>query len=1565
MRIDELTMRFNDRLIDLPNLYHVIDYSPLTISPDSYVVDAVILMSQQRSDNLPLSSFSSSLDSNRCNQRQTSCILVVEAGHLLGIFTDTDVIRVTASGIDLSQVKMAEVMTQPVITSIQSPSHSQDIFTALSLLHQYQIRHLPILDEQGQLVGIVTETCLLQAFDLVKMVGVVAALQQHLQDPTNDLEQENRHIEAVRCQTYNYLKQWIDAQSAEVMQVNQELQLTLEELQVAEEELRQQNVELAFARETAEFERQRYQDLFEFAPDGYLVTDVYGFIQEANNAAGTLLSVRQNYLVGKPLILFIAEQDRHRFITQLQSLQDVQDWEIYLQPQDRKPFPASIRIATVYNSQRQRVGWRWLVSNISEHKQAEAALRQATDELEQRVAERTAELVVANELLQQEIIERQHAEEALRQSEQLYRQLIESQTDLVIRIDLQQQITFANTAACQTLGWQLDELRGQSLTQFCHPDELRQAKQHLRAIASPPHHLTISEQRIFTVNGFRWYQWNVTAIEDETGKVVEIQGVGRDITDRKQMEIALRTSEEKFRHFAANINAVIWIISPDPYQTLYVSPAYEQIWGRSCQSLCEQPETWIDNVHPEDRDRVRTTVAQQLLNGESATLEYRILRPDGSIRWIWDRSFPIRDEQGKVCCYGGIAEDFTERKQVEESLRESEEKFRHFAANTHALLWIANPETGDNLYANPAYEKIWGRSVQSLRDRPSSWIDTVHPEDRDRVIAKLAQHQRGESSDIEYRILRPDGSIRWIWDRGFVMQDEQGKVYSCGGIAEDITERKQAEESLRQSEERLSLALEAGRVGVWDWNLVSNTAVWSANLRPMYGLPSAPEPPTYEEYLDLVHPEDRESVSQVVADTIKQGTRPPLNYRVIWPDGSIHWLCGTGKVYHNEIGQPTRMIGTTRDITDRKQAEEALKESEERYRSVVTAMQEGILLMEVDGSIVACNASAENILGLAANEIIGRTANDSCWQTIHEDGSPFPGETHPTTITLNTGKPCSHVVMGVHKPNGQLTWIEINSQPLFRDNDPTPYAVVASFSDISERQAAKRERKQAQQKIKEQAALLDIATDAILVRDFQSQILFWNKGAERLYGWQAEEVLGKDAKEILYKETLPKVETAVRTVTESGSWQGELRKVKKSGREIIVESRWTLMRDAAGQPKSILSVDTDITQKKQLEEQFFRAQRLESLGTLAGGIAHDLNNILTPILASAQLLQVRYTQDQERYQHLLAIVENNARRGAALVKQVLSFARGFKGERTIVQIKHLISEITLIAKQTFPKSIEFAIAVPEDLWAIFGDVTQLHQVLMNLVVNARDAMPDGGTIKISTENMFIDEAYARMNLDAKVGHYVVMTVADTGIGMPPEILDRIFEPFFTTKEVGTGTGLGLSTMLGIVKSHDGFVNVSSQVGKGSQFKLFLPAVQATQAMNIEEMESPTGDGELILVVDDEAQILEITTIILENYNYKTLTASNGIEAIALYAQHKHHISAVLMDMMMPEMDGTTAIRTLQKMNPKVQIIACSGLNSNEAFVEDDCTNVELMLLKPFTAQELLHGLHHVLKNPEY
>jgi PAS domain S-box-containing protein len=505
------------------------------------------------------------------------------------------------------------------------------------------------------------------------------------------------------------------------------------------------------------------------------------------------------------------------------------------------------------------------------------------------------------------------------------------------------------------------------------------------------------------------------------------------------------------------------------------------------------------------------------------------------------------------------------------------------------------------------------------------------------------------------------------------------------------------------------------------------------------------------------------------------------------------------------------------------------------------------------------------------------------------------------------------------------------------------------------------ERQRKEQKIREQAALLDITTDAILVQDLSSKILFCNKGAERLYGWTAEEAIGKNAMRLLYRDALYQLEDNYEILAECGAWQGELRQVTKEGKELIVESRWTLVRDEDGQPKSILTVNTDITEKKQLETQFLRAQRMESLGTLAGGIAHDLNNVLTPIMMTVQLLETKLQDEQSL--EWLSIMETNVKRGADLVKQVLSFSRGLEGQRKTLEVGRLISEIEQIAKQTFSRAIEVRTDLTsQNLWTIAGDATQLHQVLMNLCVNARDAMPEGGILEISAINQWIDAHYARMNFEAKVGPYVVITVSDTGTGIPQKIVDKIFEPFFTTKELGKGTGLGLSTVIGIVKSHGGFVNVSSEIGKGTQFKVYLPVKQSgvTDCTPAAQQELPSGHGELILVVDDEDAIREVTKTLLETNDYRVLVASDGIEAITLYTQHKEEISAVLIDMMMPSMDGPTAIRVLKKINPQVKIIGVSGLVSNHKMIELVGNSVKTFLPKPYTSNELLKNLQTVL-----
>ena len=386
----------------------------------------------------------------------------------------------------------------------------------------------------------------------------------------------------------------------------------------------------------------------------------------------------------------------------------------------------------------------------------------------------------------------------------------------------------------------------------------------------------------------------------------------------------------------------------------------------------------------------------------------------------------------------------------------------------------------------------------------------------------------------------------------------------------------------------------------------------------------------------------------------------------------------------------------------------------------------------------------------------------------------------------------------------------------------------------------------------------------------------------------------------------------------------------------------------------------NVTERKQLERQLLRSQRMESIGTLAGGIAHDLNNVLTPILMSVQLLAMKHHDPQSK--QWLELLETNTKRGAALIRQVVSFARGMDGQLTPLHPKHLIAEIKNVIEETFPKSIRLHTTIASDLWSVDGDATQLHQVLMNLCINARDAMPSGGSLYLAAENLVVDTASAQAQLDLKPGPCVVLTVADTGTGIPPNIIDRIFEPFFTTKEFGQGTGLGLSSVIGILKNHGGSITVSSQVGKGTQFKIFLPAIAAAVAAAEEEGELPQGHGETVLVVDDEAAIREITQKSLEAHGYRALTASDGVEAISLYVQQPQAIQLVMVDMMMPSMDGSLTIRTLKEINSDVKIVAMSGLVSNQDFSESAGSTIHAFLPKPFTTKELLLALNRVVSS---
>lgn len=992
--------------------------------------------------------------------------------------------------------------------------------------------------------------------------------------------------------------------------------------------------------------------------------------------------------------------------------------------------------------------------------------------------------------------------------------------------------------------------------------------------------------------------------------------------EQAQADTALREVQYELQELQRVGKLGTWRLSLDTGELMW-SAAVAEIFGVSIRASEPPHQEFRNRVHP--RDLVRVLAAKEAAIREgSLDVEYRIIHTNGTVRWLHSRAELIQDRFDRNLWLTGTVQDVTEHRQFASDLNLL---FKH----SLDLICIAG---GDGYFkrVSPSFQTVLGWSVKELLERPC--LDLIHPEDRPEPKASLLCAEEGKDSfHFEARFQVVDGQYRqlsWV----AVPLPERRLIL---GIGRDVTDQRRLEKQLETSVLHLQAILEsmADMVMVFnrDWEYTYINAEAERVLRR--SRQSLVGKVVWDECPEL----GASPHGHFLREAVKTG-KPTTFEGFYEPLGAYMEL----RAFPFREG----LTAYFRDTTESKRALEELRISNERFLHAANATNDALWEWDLESDELWWNEGFEHFSGYERSA--DRSALELRSMFIHPDDRERIMEKVRKVIEQG-GTSWADEFRFLRKDGSTAYMMERGS--IIRSDDGKAIRMIGGLQDLSGRH-------EREMRLRQQAALLDQARDAILVCEMNGKFTYWNQGASVIYGWTAEEALGRPGWELLQADQSA-YEAATKHLLETGGWSGELVLTRKDGVPVVVDARWTLLRDTLGNSEAVLSIHTDITEKKKLEAQFLRAQRMESIGTLAGGIAHDLNNMLTPMLIGTTLLRSKISDPS-----LLSVIESmevRAQKGAELIKQVLYFARGVEGQRTYVDIPDLLREMAGILRGTFPKTVSVEIEAGAELWGVYADPTQLHQVILNLCVNASDAMPGGGRLLLRAENRMLDEQYVAAHHQGQPGPYVVIEVMDEGIGIPPELHTKVFDPFFTTKEVGRGTGLGLSTVLAIVKSHHGFLTLSSEVGKGTGVRVYLPADPAAIKPDhgaFQESSLPRGKGETILVIDDEPEVREITGQMLEAYGYRVVTAQDGAEGIAIFASRRSQIAAVLTDMMMPVMDGQTTIFALKRIDPKVRIIAASGLSRHGGKNQLSATGAAYFLNKPYSAEKLLEAIRAVL-----
>ena len=1142
-------------------------------------------------------------------------------------------------------------------------------------------------------------------------------------------------------------------------------------------------------------------------------------------------------------------------------------------------------------------------------------------------------------------------EEALVRSEERYRTILEQMQDSYYEVDLKGNFIFVSDSFCSNLGYAREELVGNNYRLIATEKEFKPVFLAFNQVyrTGEPNNGFINEV-IRKDSSVKYYESSIAPLRNEQGKIVGFRCVGRDITGRKQLEEAVVKSEERYRTILDQMQDSYYEVDLAGNYT-FVSESAGHSLGYSREELLGQ--NYRLTALEEDTKGIFAAFNEVYRTGKpNKGFAHRIRHKDGSIKFSEVSIDLNRNEQREVIGFKCVSRDISERKQVEAELLRSEEKYRSLVENINDVFYTLDAQ-GTITYVSPVVERFTKYKVSDLIGKP--FIPLIYPDDLQGLLDSFNRLVSGQLEPWEFRIVDKDGRIIFVRTSSRPIY-EGGQIVGITALITDITERKQAEENIRESERRFKSIIEHVNDIFYIQNAKREILYISPQVQQMLGYTLQEMQNGWQNFLtdnpmNLAGPE--KSLMAITTGE-KQG---PYLLEFIRSDGTKRLAEINESPLKNDKGEVTGIVGAARDITERKQVEDALQESEKLYRLLAEHMTDTVWLMDMQFSTTYQSPSTEKLRGFTHQEILEMPPEKNMTPESFKLGMEVfleemaKVETDPDYNFMRT------LDLEFYRKDGSTFW-SANTFSLIRDENGRPLSILGEGRDITERRQAEQALKESEEKYR---TVVENAMEGIFIAA-AGMIKFANSRVAKMSGYSQEELTSRPFVEFVHPDDRQMINDYYLMHLQGTDVPNNysFRIICKPGGIKWVDVTGALIT-WKGKP-AILNFLNDVTDRKRLEEEQQRVEKLESVGVLAGGIAHDFNNILTAILGNISLAGMEAQEGSELHRSLEE-AQKAVLRAKDLTKQLLTFSRGGAPVMKLSSLTELLKDTSDFALHG--SNVKCNFSIPADLWHADIDAGQVSQVIHNLVINAQQAMPEGGTIELTAQNIALSETRRLgKGLPLKKGNYIRIAVADHGSGIPAQHMDRIFDPFFTTKQ--QGSGLGLATSFSIARQHGGHLSVVSLPNSGSTFYLYLPASKTKSTPRRDKkMEIKPAGKARILVMDDEKGVREVAGRMLRHVGYRDIEfAADGAEAVKLYKaamESGNPFTVAILDLTIPGgMGGKMTVKKLHKIDPGVKAIVSSGYVDDSVIAKYKEHGFSGIVAKPYTIEELRKALQDVI-----